>query len=504
MPKIKAIPDGMLMMQNLMQRDILVPMDDVEHSIASVLSGLDMEVASTEGIRAELNNLRQKSLNEKAQVAGLCDALGSAANAFSNVDQQLSNQAQELTYLMNHASLGALIGNLTHAILPLIGIESINVSFGITKEGYSTIEAAMGMIHSYLDAEVSDASKVSSAGGEIYQYLQENDPNLLFGQYNYAIHFLNDVKWYDVMGYALLNWDKAGWAILTGGSIEGMAEAFLNDPDACKTILRKVIDDICGTNYLDVFSSGQEDVLGFIADLAEFGGFDGTSDFISSLNEAVGDAEIADKILKDYSANVAMLESLKEIAPNSGMLTQTVDDLLAEYKNQVAAMIFGDVGGKIQEGVIQLADYALGTSFGIADTVIEAVLGDVESLTSLDTVIFSTEIRGNAIQAFQNASQKIMSGNFTAEDLTAYQNSFNLAKALTIEQYEAMYLYYDAGSMEAKYLKSQIDQLESMSYTDFNYAQSFNSFNSDATSTVSGAVIGGVGSGGGGGGGRFG
>ena len=199
-----------------------------------------------------------------------------------------------------------------------------------------------------------------------------------------------------------------------------------------------------------------------------------------------------------------MLESLKEIAPNSGMLTQTVDDLLAEYKNQVAAMIFGDVGGKIQEGVIQLADYALGTSFGIADTVIEAVLGDVESLTSLDTVIFSTEIRGNAIQAFQNASQKIMSGNFTAEDLTAYQNSFNLAKALTIEQYEAMYLYYDAGSMEAKYLKSQIDQLESMSYADFNYAQSFNSFNSDATSTVSGTVIGGVGSGGGGGGGRFG
>ena len=40
MPKIKAIPDGMLMMQTLMQRDMLVPMDDVEHSIASVLSDL--------------------------------------------------------------------------------------------------------------------------------------------------------------------------------------------------------------------------------------------------------------------------------------------------------------------------------------------------------------------------------------------------------------------------------------------------------------------------------
>ena len=33
MPKIKAIPDGMLMMQNLMQRDTPVLMDNVEHSI---------------------------------------------------------------------------------------------------------------------------------------------------------------------------------------------------------------------------------------------------------------------------------------------------------------------------------------------------------------------------------------------------------------------------------------------------------------------------------------
>ena len=70
MPKIKAIPDGMLMMQNLMQRDTPVLMDNVEHSIASVLSDLDMEVASSEGIRIELNNLRQKAQMKKCSWPG--------------------------------------------------------------------------------------------------------------------------------------------------------------------------------------------------------------------------------------------------------------------------------------------------------------------------------------------------------------------------------------------------------------------------------------------------
>ena len=126
MPKIKAIPDGMLMMQNLIQRDTLVPMDNVEHSIASVLSDLDMEVASSEGIRTKLNAMRQRSVNEKAQLAGLYDALGSAANAFSNTDRQLSSQARELTYLMHHVSIGVLLGNAVHSLLSVFGLWNIN------------------------------------------------------------------------------------------------------------------------------------------------------------------------------------------------------------------------------------------------------------------------------------------------------------------------------------------------------------------------------------------
>lgn len=160
--------------------------------------------------------------------------------------------------------------------------------------------------------------------------------------------------------------------------------------------------------------------------------------------------------------------------------------------------------GKFENGVIELADYALGLNIGAVDGVIQTVLGDSDKLNSIDTVLYTADLRCNAILAYRTAAEKIMSGNFTADDLTKYQQTFDLAKALTIEQYEAMYSYYDANSMEAKYLKAQLEQLEDMSYSNFNYAQSFNSFKSGYSSGAVTGAVSGIGSGGGGGGGRFG
>ena len=503
MPKIKAIPDGMLMMQNLMQRDTPVLMDNVEHSIASVLSDLDMEVASSEGIRIELNNLRQKSANEKVQLAGLCDALGNAANAFSSTDQQLLNQAQELTYLVEHVSIGVIIGNRLHSVLSALGLWNINSAFGITEEGYSTIETAMGMIQNFLDAEAARAGRVSAAGEELYQYLQEHDPDVLFGQYSFATIFMDDLSGLDGYLYSLREWKNALAAIFTGGSVEGAAEAFLSDPDTCKEILRKVIDQICETDYLDVLSSDQEEALGIIGDLAKVGGYDSVNEFIGTMNEMIGDAEVVDKILKDYSSNIAMLESLREIAPGSGILNQTIDDLLFEYKNQAASMIFDDLQGKFEDGVIELADYALGLNIGTVDGVIQAVLGDSDRLNSIDTVLYTADHALSQSLAYRTAAEKIMSGNFTADDLAKYQQTFDLSKALTIEQYEAMYSYYDADSMEAKYLKDQLEQLKDMTYANFNYAQSFNSFKNDYSSSGAAGTMTSSGFSGGGGGGAF-
>lgn len=492
MPKIKAIPDEILMMKNLMQRDILAPMDSVEQSIASVLSELDMEVASSEGIRAKLNNLRQRSANEKAQLCSIFDALENVANAFSYADHKLSNQAEELSCLMKQTSVGITIGSKGHTVLSSIGVWNINSAFGITEEGFSTIETAMNMIRKFLDAETVRSDAVSCVGGELYLYLQEHDPDLLFGQYAFALNFMDDLNAWDVFLYSTREWKNALVAIFTGGSVEGAAEAFLSDPDTCKEILRGVIDQICKTDYLNIMSGDQKNVLKIIGNLAEMGGYDDVNDFIGKMNEMIGNAETVDKILKDYSSNIAMLESVREIAPENGILNETIDDLIFEYKNQVASTIFDDIQGKFENGITDLADYALGLNIGAVDGVIQKVLGNYDKLNSIDTVLYTADLRCNAIMAYRTAAEKIMSGNFTESDLTKYKQTFDLSKALTIEQYEGMYSYYDASSMEAKYLKEQIEQLKDMSYTNFNYAKSFGSFKSDLSSAVNGAIKGSI------------
>ena len=42
MAKIKVNPSGMLVLSNLMQREVIQPMEDVEQSIVRVLADLDM------------------------------------------------------------------------------------------------------------------------------------------------------------------------------------------------------------------------------------------------------------------------------------------------------------------------------------------------------------------------------------------------------------------------------------------------------------------------------
>ena len=413
----------------------------------------------------------------------MCVVLENAANAFSNADRKLSNQAKELTYLMHHASVGAIIGSATPSILSSFGDVGINSAFGITEEGYSTSETALEMIHNFLNSEIVKPDLAHGLGEELYLYLQEHDPDLLFGQYAFALNFMDDLNSWDAFLYSTREWKNALVAIFTGGSVEGAAEAFLSDPDTCKEILRGVIDQICKTDYLNIMSGDQKNALKIIGNLAEMGGYDSVNDFIGKMNEMIGNAEIVDKILKDYSSNIAMLESVREIAPENGILNETIDDLIFEYKNQAASIIFDDIQGKFENGIIDLADYALGLNIGAVDGVIQKVLGNYDKLNSIDTVLYTADLRCNAIMAYRTATEKIMSGNFTEGDLTKYQQTFDLSKALTIEQYEAMYSYYDAYSMEAKYLKNQLEQLKDMTYTDFNYAQSFNSFKNDYSSS---------------------
>lgn len=495
MPRIRLDPAGVNSIRSLVDRQAF-EMQDIGQRINQISASLDFEVASAENIRSSLNSLNRNCQASKSKLDGMAAALDRVNTEFLRTDRQITNQAKELNYQLDHVGRIGVNGSTAFTPLTLTTVDGVTTLFGITNEGYSTIESAMQSIRRFLDSQAAREGLVLEEGEALYQYLLENDPALLFGQYSFSVQFMNDLDGLDAYLFCLKNWKHAFASLFFGGgSVDGVAEAFLNNPDECKAILRSVIDDMCETDYLDVLSSDQEKYLSILKDLAEVGGFDDTATMIDQLKSWIGDVETADKILKDYSSNVAMLESLKELAPNSSTLSSVIDDLISDYRDQAGAKLFDDLKGKAEKGVMDLASYALGLNLGGADAIIQGVLSDVSELDAINTVLFSSDMKATAIMGFREAAEKIQTGNFTADDLSTYKNYFNLSRSLTLQEYEAMLSYYDEGTKQASYLRNQIEKLESMTYDNFNYATSY----SDFSLTSSGAGSSGGGGGGGGG-----
>ena len=494
MPRIRLDPAGVNSIRSLVERQAC-EMQDIGQRINQISISLDFEVASAENIRNSLTTLNRNCQASKTKLEGMTAALDRVNTDFLRTDRQITNQAKELNYQLDHAGRIGIPGSAAFPPLSLTAVDGVTTLFGITNEGYSTIESAMQSIRRFLDNQAARGTSETGEGGSLYEYLLEHDPSTLFGRYDFCIRFMNDLEGLDAYLFCLKNWKHAFASVFfSDGSVDGIAEAFLNNPDECKSILRSVIDDLCNTNYLDVLSGDQEEYLSIMKDLAEIGGFDDSVAMIDELNSWIGDIETADKILKDYSSNIAMLESLKDLAPGNSTLSSVIDELISDYRDQAGAMLFEDLKGKAEEGAMDLASYALGLNIGGADAIIQGALSDVPELDAINTVLYSSDMKSTAIRSFQTAASKIQSGNFTAEDLTAYRNSFNLARSLTLQEYEAMLTYYDEGTKQASYLKNQIEKLESMTYNNFSYATSY----SDFSLTSSGSGYGGGGGGGGG------
>lgn len=349
----------------------------------------------------------------------------------------------------------------------------------IAKEaGYTQLlcEGLEQILHLYEETEKRNTERLSaggtveiSEGVMLQQYLNENDPTLLFGQYSFATHFINDLSGIEGFLFSLKNWKEAADAMLFGGdSVESIAETFMNNPDKCRAILRDIIDEMSGSEYVDY---GDEKKL--VNEFAKKSGYEDYKDMAKIFSEVAGGAEALDKIMQDYSANMAMLDSLRRIAPDSSVLAETIDSLMYEYQNQFQTLVFDRLKSEVKKGAIELIDELVGTNVKAVDGAIQMVLGKVPAVDAIDYVVYSSQMRTSAIMNFRNIATKIQTGNFTDADLESYKNSFNLAKAITIKQYQAMESRYAPGSREANYLKDQISQLEAMTYNQFNYAEAY-------------------------------
>lgn len=468
MAKIKVTPDSVSAIERTVRAQAAA-MEDVSAAIGRVLSSLDMKISGEENIRQNLNTLRQKSKNQQQKLEGMDTALTQVIDQFQGTDKKLSQDAKELGRMCDRIRSGILnTSNLAELIQKSFPVSSaIGILTGITQSGFLSIQEALKAIQGVLNTQTAGTSGLPAGGQELYEYLLQNDPKFLFSNYNDALHFMNDIKWYEVVGYGMTKAEDVLKALVNGGSFEGAAAEMMNDPDKCKALLRGIIDDLTGTEYMDIIPSDGETVLKNAKKLAELGGYEDTADMIEMFQKATGYTEDADRILKDYSENIEMLESLKSVAPGSSMLNKHVDNLIAEYQNQFKADVVDYLKSNAEKGIVKGVDTLLGTKFGMVTKVLDKTLGQTGTMKGLDKVIHVSEMRTDAINGFQKAAEKIRSGNFTETDMTKYQNSFNVAKSLTIEQYKGMLEYYGKDTSQGRHIAERLSQLEQMSCQNF-------------------------------------
>lgn len=468
MAKIKVTPDSVSAIERTVRAQAAA-MEDVSAAIGRVLSSLDMKISGEENIRQNLNTLRQKSKNQQQKLEGMDTALTQVIDQFQGTDKKLSQDAKELGRMCDRIRSGILnTSNLAELIQKSFPVSSaIGILTGITQSGFLSIQEALKAIQGVLNAQTAGTSGLPAGGQELYEYLLQNDPKFLFSNYNDALRFMNDIKWYEVVGYGMTKAEDVLKALVNGGSFEGAAAEMMNDPDKCKALLRGIIDDLTGTEYMDIIPSDGETVLKNAKKLAELGGYEDTADMIEMFQKATGYTEDADRILKDYSENIEMLESLKSVAPGSSMLNKHVDNLIAEYQNQFKADVVDYLKSNAEKGIVKGVDTLLGTKFGMVTKVLDKTLGQTGTMKGLDKVIHVSEMRTDAINGFQKAAEKIRSGNFTETDMTKYQNSFNVAKSLTIEQYKGMLEYYGKDTSQGRHIAERLSQLEQMSCQNF-------------------------------------
>ena len=468
MAKIKVTPDSVSAIERTVRAQAAA-MEDVSAAIGRVLSSLDMKISGEENIRQNLNTLRQKSKNQQQKLEGMDTALTQVMDQFQGTDKKLSQDAKELGRMCDRIRSGILnTSNLAELIQKSFPVSSaIGILTGITQSGFLSIQEALKAIQGVLNAQTAGTSGLPAGGQELYEYLLQNDPKFLFSNYNDALRFMNDIKWYEVVGYGMTKAEDVLKALVNGGSFEGAAAEMMNDPDKCKALLRGSIDDLTGTEYMDIIPSDGETVLKNAKKLAELGGYEDTADMIEMFQKATGYTEDADRILKDYSENIEMLESLKSVAPGSSMLNKHVDNLIAEYQNQFKADVVDYLKSNAEKGIVKGVDTLLGTKFGMVTKVLDKTLGQTGTMKGLDKVIHVSEMRTDAINGFQKAAEKIRSGNFTETDMTKYQNSFNVAKSLTIEQYKGMLEYYGKDTSQGRHIAERLSQLEQMSCQNF-------------------------------------
>lgn len=157
-----------------------------------------------------------------------------------------------------------------------------------------------------------------------------------------------------------------------------------------------------------------------------------------------------ERILTDYTQDVAMLEAIRKALTDGGydndLVNSVIDEMLWDYQNRLASAVkeamekvlkYG-----IDEGIKIIGGRTLKTLLSVKD--IASMISGLDDQTDALSMVYATASYSYAlVEKRDQYAAIIQSGNYTPDDLEQYTLYQNLATAAKIQEYNAQIELYE-------------------------------------------------------------
>lgn len=366
--------------------------------------------------------------------------------------------------------------------------------------------------------------QVGWVNGHYYSPVEGNDygaditsASLALGSFGYAGSFSNDIWEESGFIFSLKKW-KDGLNAIGSGTIQylknlingeenpqwkqSVSDAFMQNPEYTKKMIASLVNkkfetttsysgdakkqtdtykdtvdliDSLIDNYFDAHND--EVKSAFLQGLHE--GISDGADMLSYMKMGLKDADYLEACAMNYTENLLYLNDLQKSLGADTTLGKAVEEVKKDYENHFMSRI-GDVITSsvktLSEGDIKIPDLTteagrqkaitgwvddvLNTKFKLVDAGIQLVTDQMPSIDAVDTVVYSSYMRTEAIFALKKAEENLTITGRTGQSLAEYEAAFDMAKMLTTKQYEAMLSYYESKAYAAWDKQDQIDLIQ--------------------------------------------
>lgn len=336
---------------------------------------------------------------------------------------------------------------------------------------------------------------------EFLNALNSYSPANSLGSYMDVASFVDNVDFWTGLEYSLSaaeNTIKAMWTSLyereqvrSKGYWETVASEFMNDPDKCRSQLRKLVNQLANTEDEKFLKDSEVKFAGLISEFSQayieskYGSklseeqkerirqtFSDTEDLLDLLEDTVSKDEALVKQVKDYNKNLTILESLKASVPEGTQFSKIIDDTIFEYKNAVLTQLFENAGASLGEDNIydlidlpKLLDKTMKTKFSTAFSIIDLTAGNLGTVNAIEDIVYGNIIVSGSNYALRDAEGKVKEAVSTGDTNTIntaiqnYVNIFDVAKAAKISEYNKMLDYYNSIAVKSAQDWDQISYL---------------------------------------------